>query len=405
MSADLPTWVGFDPDSLPSFPEAPGGEGRVLAVVATPEAVREGWAESVAFGIAAGWAAGGMRVVLVDAGLDSPSLHDVARVPNEEGLTDALRWGASAQRIARKVEGERLIVVTAGTPVANGGAVLAGERWQDLCDGFRDAGVTLAVFVPAGDTSEAAVFSRASSALLIATAEEDVGALAERMGLPVSAIVGLEGFAQPAAATDSEAVAEAVAEAVEDAASDSAVESVVDLGAAGGDGGGDGDDDREWPDITGEPGPSVGVDLGTGDEDAGGEDSAEWGSDVGLVGDLGSFDLVPEEPHASSEEAVEEAVSEMMAETVDGDDLAPPPPPTLEEIVEESEGAQATGHDVARTDQRAPKKKSRTALLLLVLLLVIAGAVAAALYGYIEIPGIEPVEDLPFSDFLGRLTA
>jgi Mrp family chromosome partitioning ATPase len=71
--------------------------------------------------IARGWGAEGSRVVLCDAGFEEPTLHDAAGLDNLEGISDALLFGTSFQRLGQPLSdgiGESASTV----PLPNSGA-------------------------------------------------------------------------------------------------------------------------------------------------------------------------------------------------------------------------------------------------------------------------------------------
>lgn len=160
---DLPEWQPLD-GAAPPAPSA----GRVVAVVATESAVSEGWGAGAAIGLARQWADQGARVALVDAALGDPSLHAAAGIPNREGLADAALFGASIERVAHTPEGERFLLVTAGTPLADPGSVARDPRWYRIIGGMAEAGVTLMLYLHAGAGSTAAFLGSASDIVVLA---------------------------------------------------------------------------------------------------------------------------------------------------------------------------------------------------------------------------------------------
>ena len=88
-------------------------------------------------------------MMLVDGGLDCPSLHGPRDIQNREGLVDAVRHGASVSRVSRPVDGYFLI--TTGTPAASGMAVVRDARWHRLTAGMAEAGVTLVLYLLDGE--------------------------------------------------------------------------------------------------------------------------------------------------------------------------------------------------------------------------------------------------------------
>ena len=62
--AHLPEWLPLD-----GVAPQGGGAGRVVAIVATEQAVSDGWAAAAALDLVRAWSADGQRIVLVDGGL------------------------------------------------------------------------------------------------------------------------------------------------------------------------------------------------------------------------------------------------------------------------------------------------------------------------------------------------
>jgi hypothetical protein len=138
------------------------------------------------------WSSEGRHVVLADAGLGGATLHAALNMPNGEGLSDAVEWGASVGRVARPVEGVPYFLVSAGTAVADPASVLEGARWAELCAGFRESGATLVVFVPSSEGTRRAVLAEATDVFVLATEADvptaDFGGAADR----VRGVVGWE---------------------------------------------------------------------------------------------------------------------------------------------------------------------------------------------------------------------
>lgn len=121
------------------------GNGRVIALVASPSAQSEGWAPGAAHRLASSWGAEGRRVILADGGVDQPSLHRVVGIPNREGLVDVALYGASLARVSRSVGG--YVLITAGTAVAEPTAVARSTRWHRVAADVPGLGVTLLVYL------------------------------------------------------------------------------------------------------------------------------------------------------------------------------------------------------------------------------------------------------------------
>ncbi len=198
MSVDLPTWTAFDPEAPATLPALLPPPGKVVALVASPAATSAGWGPDLAVDLARAWSRSGGRVVLADLGLTRSALHEVLGGPDGEGVTDVVVFGASPRRVARPVEGESFFVVPAGTVVADAPTALASPRWGAVCTGFRDAGVLLALYVPADEPGRAAAFGMATDAVVLASPDEDASDLLAGTDVPVRAVLGPRPSAAPA---------------------------------------------------------------------------------------------------------------------------------------------------------------------------------------------------------------
>lgn len=164
--ASLPEWQPIE--GVAPLAPAGGGRGRVVALVATEGAMAKLWAPAAALDLARAWSAHGERVVLVDAVLNRPTLQEAAGVPHREGLADAVLHGASVERVSHPVDGGHFFVVTAGTPVADAGAVALAPRWHRITAGMVEAGVTMLMLLRDGESGTAAFLGSASDIVVLA---------------------------------------------------------------------------------------------------------------------------------------------------------------------------------------------------------------------------------------------
>jgi hypothetical protein len=154
MSADSPWALPVSVDQeTPSVNLAPptDGSGAVVALVAEAGARSRGWAPRVAVSLAREWAGDGLKVFLADGDLDRPALHRILSRGNEEGMADAVMYGASPGRIGQPVPEGGFLFASAGTVVADPGEAWAHPRWGTLLDAFRESGSLLLLYLPAGD--------------------------------------------------------------------------------------------------------------------------------------------------------------------------------------------------------------------------------------------------------------
>lgn len=164
---DLPAWQPLDEVAPPATPGS--GVGRVVAMVATEGAVASGWAASAALDLARSWSQSGHRVMLVDGGLQHPTLHTAAGLPNADGLSDTTLYGASVGHVSRPLDDGKFFLITAGTAVADTDTVVRSGRWHRLSAGFSEAGVTLVLFVRDGEKGAVAFLGSASDVVVLAS--------------------------------------------------------------------------------------------------------------------------------------------------------------------------------------------------------------------------------------------
>lgn len=162
--ADLPDWRPLDGVD----PPVTDGSGRVVGVVASEAAATAGWAPEAALQLARSWSADGRRVILVDAALDAPSLHEASGLENREGLSDAVLHGASVARVSHAIDDGAFFVVTAGVPVADSATVVKSGRWHRLAEGMTEAGALLLIYLREGDRGTAAFLGSASDIVVLA---------------------------------------------------------------------------------------------------------------------------------------------------------------------------------------------------------------------------------------------
>ncbi|HET9949701.1 MAG TPA: hypothetical protein VFQ22_12325 [Longimicrobiales bacterium] len=166
------------------------GSGRIVAVVASQGAVASGWAPAAALDLARVWSGAGEKVILADGGLHYPSLHTLAAVQNDEGLSDAALFGVSIGRVAKPVDGGAFFLIPAGTAVADANSVPGSRRWGRLLEGCQEAGVKLLVYLRDGDSGCAAFLGSASDIVILSDRGEGTpGAVRDLEGM-VRAVLG-----------------------------------------------------------------------------------------------------------------------------------------------------------------------------------------------------------------------
>ena len=194
MNPENQAWQPLDPaaGSLPGELEsALGGGDSVSAcvVILVDSEINRDWGAQASLAVAKRWAASGRRVILADARLDGPVLHEAVGVENGEGVSDMVLYGASAQRITEHVEGG-LMLAPAGTPVIEVADVLEHVKWDMVIRGCREAGATLVFHVSTGTPGAEAMTKRADGVLVLAPPSKDVDAILGSESGPLIAVLG-----------------------------------------------------------------------------------------------------------------------------------------------------------------------------------------------------------------------
>lgn len=189
MIVELPEWQPFARDADSWHPDV-SEVGRVVAVVAPPMRQRDPWSQDLVLDLLEEWSAGGHKVMLVDGVFEHPTLHRAVALPNEEGASDAALFGASISRVARAVPGRSFFFMSAGSPTGEPRAIAGSSRWGRLQQGFRDAGVTLVVFMREGCAGEAEFVRDADDLVVLAESADAVPHSVVAIADKVRAVLG-----------------------------------------------------------------------------------------------------------------------------------------------------------------------------------------------------------------------
>jgi len=170
-----------------------GGAGAVLPgllLVGDPG----GDGPEQAFRLARAWVRTGRRVILVDLQFESPSLHDLAGVENDQGIADHFVFGTSLDLLAAPVDGGTWSLVPAGPWVADPATILGSPGWPRLLRECADRDATLLAYRHA-DTPGLAALSNVFGAVVV------LGAVRELPGVrPYSVVAVLQTSGEPATA-------------------------------------------------------------------------------------------------------------------------------------------------------------------------------------------------------------
>jgi polysaccharide biosynthesis transport protein len=136
-------------------------------VVVTSSGPNEG-KTVVTSNLAVAFAQSGKRVVLVDADLRRPSVHEMFGLRNERGLTDLARSDEiGLEEVKQATEEPNLMVITSGTLPANPAELLGSHRMQEVFGRIRDICDLLIVdTAPVGAVTDAAVLATNADATI-----------------------------------------------------------------------------------------------------------------------------------------------------------------------------------------------------------------------------------------------
>ncbi len=176
MTDGFPGWRPFDlaDDSICSHPVLT--EQGVFALVSSGRGHEGGWGPDLALAAALKAAADGRLTTLYDLAIDRPRLHRVAVAPagglGGEGVTDMVRYGASHERVLRKLT-DSLHLVTAGTVDHDAAAVIEDEslleRVRSRC---ADTGAAALLYVSADAPGAPSLVAGAEGVVWIAGRDE-----------------------------------------------------------------------------------------------------------------------------------------------------------------------------------------------------------------------------------------
>ena len=194
MNPENQAWQPLDPatGSLPGEIESALGDGDSVSacvVILVDSEIDRDWGAQASVAVAKRWAASGRRIILADACLDGPVLHEAVGVENGEGVSDMVLYGASATRITERVEGG-FMLAPAGTPVIEVADVLKHIKWDMVIRGCREAGATLVFHVSTGTPGAEAMTKRAEGVLVLASPSKDVDAILGSESGPLIAVLG-----------------------------------------------------------------------------------------------------------------------------------------------------------------------------------------------------------------------
>jgi capsular exopolysaccharide synthesis family protein len=147
-------------------------EEGARSIVVTSTGPGEG-KTTVATNLALGMAMAGQRVLLIDADMRRPRVHEALRMEREPGLSNLLVGGAKANEVMRKTSVDNFYVLPAGTTPPNPAELLGSKRFAELLNSMRDHFDLVVIDTPPvmAVTDAAVIGYRASGVLFVAAAD------------------------------------------------------------------------------------------------------------------------------------------------------------------------------------------------------------------------------------------
>ena len=145
---------------------------RLRTIVVTSAAAREG-KTVVAANLAIAYAQAGRAVILLDADLRLPGVHDMFGLDNEPGLTDlALTDGLALQEVLQPTEIQGLRILTAGTIPGNPAELLGSLKMKSLLASLREEAEHIVIdTAPVGVVTDAALLAADADATVFVVRE------------------------------------------------------------------------------------------------------------------------------------------------------------------------------------------------------------------------------------------
>jgi capsular exopolysaccharide synthesis family protein len=147
-------------------------DGGPCSIVVTSASPREG-KTIIAANLAVGLAQAGHRVILVDADLRQPRLHDLFGLNLEPGLSNLIRGGADASVAVRPTQIPNLSAVTAGTHPPNPAELVGSHRFGELISYFeKQSDIVVIDTPPVMAVADAAILAHRTSGVLFVVAAD-----------------------------------------------------------------------------------------------------------------------------------------------------------------------------------------------------------------------------------------
>jgi hypothetical protein len=172
-----PKTVAFEPvdhaaaSVLDEIINGPAAALTAVVLVVGPAARASGWAARAATALAARWPEI-RRVLLLDADMEKPALHELTGVRNEEGIADVVDYGVSIGVVRQRSAQGHFDVVPTGLYAAEPAALLLSDAWSRVLLEVAERRETLLVYVPANAPGVDRLVDRVGAVLVLAEPDE-----------------------------------------------------------------------------------------------------------------------------------------------------------------------------------------------------------------------------------------
>lgn len=157
------------------------GTPRSIAVTSTRAAEGK---SSTSLALAHSLARAGRRVVLVDADMRSPSVHDLLEVPNHAGLSNYLAGSDDLSALVHHIDEYGIAAMTAGPPPPNAAELLSSDRLGKLLSELSERFDHVIIDVPpVMGLADAPLVARATESTVFVVQSHATGTSAARVAI------------------------------------------------------------------------------------------------------------------------------------------------------------------------------------------------------------------------------
>jgi capsular exopolysaccharide synthesis family protein len=147
-----------------------GTNGKTPRVLVLSSAMPKEGKSTVASNLAIALAEVGRRVLLIDADMRKPRMHEIFELSNETGLVDLLKDGAMQAGAVQETTVPGLWVLTSGKPSAAAGILLFSQGMPRLLETFREEFGTIVIDTPPMlQMPDARVIGRVADGVILVT--------------------------------------------------------------------------------------------------------------------------------------------------------------------------------------------------------------------------------------------